>query len=89
MAAQESNGFAHWVQPAHFDFISVARFIPLRVEHPPPQSDLTENPLQQLRRHSMLAQRCVWIAFYQLPKVGVSPNECGRRFLCKRRICTR
>ncbi len=36
MAAQESNGFALWVQPAHFHFISVARFIPLRVEHPPP-----------------------------------------------------
>jgi hypothetical protein len=36
MAAQESNGFALWVQPADFHFISVARFIPLRVEHPPP-----------------------------------------------------
>jgi hypothetical protein len=28
----------------------------------------------------MLAQRFVRIAFYQLPKVGVSSNECGRRF---------
>jgi len=36
MAAQESNGFASWVQPAHLRFVSIARSIPLRVAHPPP-----------------------------------------------------
>jgi len=36
MAGIENIGFALWVQPGHFRFVSIARTIPLRVAHPPP-----------------------------------------------------
>jgi len=36
MAGIENIGFAPWVQPAHFRFVSIARTIPVRVAHPPP-----------------------------------------------------
>jgi hypothetical protein len=37
MAGIENIGFAPWEQPAHHRFVSIARSIPLRVAHPPPQ----------------------------------------------------
>ena len=44
MAAIESIGFSTGVQPAHLRFVSIARSIPLRVAHPPPQF-LSLNPV--------------------------------------------
>jgi hypothetical protein len=43
MAAIESIGFALGVQPAYLCLVSVARSIPLRVAHPPPQFCPTES----------------------------------------------
>jgi hypothetical protein len=43
MAGIESIGFALWVQPAHLRIVSIARSIPLRVAHPPPQFCGTES----------------------------------------------
>jgi hypothetical protein len=36
MAGLESIGFALWVQPTDFRFVSIARFVPPRVAHSPP-----------------------------------------------------
>jgi len=43
MAALENNGFAHWAQPANLVFVSVARSVPPRLTHPPPQLLATES----------------------------------------------
>src|SRR6266849_2176580 len=43
MAGIENIGFALWAQPAHLCLVSVARSIPLRVAHPPPQFSPTES----------------------------------------------
>ncbi len=37
MAVTKGNGFPFWAQPAHLRFVSIARSIPLRVAHPPPE----------------------------------------------------
>ena len=42
MATIKSIWFAFWVQPTHSPFVSVARSIPQRVAHPPPQFRLDD-----------------------------------------------
>jgi hypothetical protein len=37
MGGIQTIGFTHWVQPTDSRFVSVARSIPQRVAHPPPQ----------------------------------------------------
>ncbi len=85
MAAIESSGFAPWVQPAHFRFVSIARTIPLRVAHPPPELCAIETvPIRVgTRLHPRRVSRRATLAaeLAATPLKGV--------LSCRRPICTK
>src|SRR5260370_87348 len=62
MAGIESSGFAPWVQTAHLRFVSIARSIPPRLAHPPPEFMLEMRKLEEDDESRFEKEFNVWLS---------------------------